>query len=778
MSVIENVRKRTTPVTESLVARKVAVHIAYFVSGLLISRGAVLGSMAPFGASFAAAVPFMYMPSSLLGTILGYLLLSPVSSFRYIAIVISIGAIRWVLAEIKKISESRIYPSVVAFTPVFATSLALTFTRSSEITELSSALVEALIAAAGAYFMSRTAALSESRRGLRGFSSQEIACLSMTGCILLLSFSTLRIGEVSVGRIIAVLVILLCAKYGFVSVGAIAGITTGSVYSLSDPDMIFLSGAYALSGLLGGLFAPMGKLAVALSVLMSNIILSLSCGDNALILAVLIETLTAGVIFMLLPKDLGNFFSAVFTDSRGELSEEAVKRNITMRLSHSAKALSNVSSCVNAVSKKLSRLYTSDSWWVYEKARDTTCSSCGLKVYCWEKEEALTKDDFNRLTPLLMHHSFVKEKDIEENFVKRCCKTGELSKSINDAYKEFRSLEAAKRRITQVRSVVAGQFAGLSEILEDLSEEFQDCESFDTAASERIINALSSLGLNVIDCAVRKTTGRGLNVELCLSVRGKTAISKARLTSEVSRACGRPFESPILSFEGDRARVSMCERPLYDVEIGTAQHCASNDDLCGDCMNYFNLGTGSFVSLLSDGMGTGGRAAVDSNMTVSIMTKLLKAGLSYDCSLSVVNSSLMIKSEEESLSTLDVTDFNLFTGRAELLKAGGCATYIKKNSKLYQKELPSLPLGILQEAKFTKESVSLSEDDMIVMISDGALTGGDNWLERMIASSKEISSEELSTLIVDEAVKRRKDDHDDDITAMVMKVVMNDRAAK
>ena len=131
-------------------------------------------------------------------------------------------------------------------------------------------------------------------------------------------------------------------------------------------------------------------------------------------------------------------------------------------------------------------------------------------------------------------------------------------------------------------------------------------------------------------------------------------------------ACGRPFESPEISFEGDRARISLCERPLYDLEIGCAQHCADNGGLCGDCLNYFNNGTGSCVALISDGMGTGGRAAVDSNMAVSIMTKLLRAGLSYDCSLSVVNSSLMIKSEDESLANLDVTDFNRFTGKAEL----------------------------------------------------------------------------------------------------------------
>ena len=63
---------------------------------------------------------------------------------------------------------------------------------------------------------------------------------------------------------------------------------------------------------------------------------------------------------------------------------------------------------------------------------------------------------------------------------------------------------------------------------------------------------------------------------------------------------------------------------------------------------------GRTISVISDGMGTGGRAAVDGNMAVGILTKLVKAGLSLDCSLNIVNSALIIKSDEESLLWMSV----------------------------------------------------------------------------------------------------------------------------
>ena len=732
-----------------------------------------MSHMSPFGASFCAAIPFSYLPAGVLGCALSYLFLSPVDSFRYIAVVISVGAIRWILSEIKKISLNRFFPSAVAFLPVFATGLALTFSPKSEVTEVFECFVEGLLAAVGAYFMSRAVTLSSSKRALNGFSQQELACIAMTGCILLLSFSSLTFGDVSVGRILAVLTVLIFARYGLVKGGSVAGIATGIVFALTDNSLLCLAGGYSLSGLIGGLMAPMGKAAVILTALVCNGMMSFASDESSITMTITIETLIASGIFLLIPREAGRFFTSVFSDDAVQLSNEAIRRNVTMRLSHCSKALGNVSTCVNSVSERLSRLYESNADRIYERAAEETCKNCGLRVYCWEKEKEMTGNDFHRLTPLLKENGFVKESDIEENFLKRCCKCSELAQSVNRSYKDYLSLEAARRRVTQVRSVVAGQFAGLSDILRDLSEEFEEVDSFDASASEKIIAAMSELGLVAVDCSCRQKSGCGMTVELELAINKKTAISKSQLAREVGKACGRYFSSPSLSFEGDRARITLCELPLYDLEIGSAQHVCNDGELCGDCLNYFNNGEGSTVAIISDGMGTGGRAAVDSNMAVSIMTKLCKAGLSYDCSLSVVNSSLMIKSEEESLATLDMLDFNLFTGRARLMKAGACTTFIKKNSGLMKKDLPSLPLGILNESKLIKEDVILSADDMIVMVSDGVMLGSAEWLEKLILTFREGSSEQLAATIVEEARKRRMNYHDDDITAIALRVIEN-----
>ena len=80
-------------------------------------------------------------------------------------------------------------------------------------------------------------------------------------------------------------------------------------------------------------------------------------------------------------------------------------------------------------------------------------------------------------------------------------------------------------------------------------------------------------------------------------------------------------------------------------------------------------------------MGTGGRAAVDGAMASGLMARLLKAGFGYNCSLKILNSSMLFKSTDESLATVDVACIDLLSGRTELLKAGAAPTVMLRGGK-------------------------------------------------------------------------------------------------
>lgn len=766
--------KRKTSDKRNDFVRNGAVNFIYLLCGLLVSRGTLLGTLAPFGASYAAAVPKKYLFSSLVGTAFGYILLKPTDSFRYIAVIVAIGALRWLMGDIEKVSKSRLFAPLAAFLPTLATGIALLFASTSTLSSFADCFIEAVLSGAAAYFISVSVQLADEKRGLSAYTRQETASLVMTGCVLILAFGSITFENISLGRIIAITAVLLCARYGGVNGGAVCGIATGAVFSIASRAQGFVCGGFAFGGLMAGMFAPVGKLGCAIAFLISNGIMSLAFGQNTQLAAVLIESLIGSVVFMILPKEVGNIISPVFSNEKNSSLGETLRKNIVMRLDFASKAIYNVRNDVNSVSDKLKDLYSPSFSVVCENVEKEVCNNCGLKTYCYEHRQGVTRDDFFRLEELLEAQGRISESDVEDAFVKNCCKKGEIARSMNLNYREYLSAIEAQRRVSDVRGVVAGQFSGVSDILSDLSDEFKNTMRCDLDSSERIISALSALGAIPVECICLVSDGGRMSVELELSSKGDSKLSKGTIMREVSKCCGRRFDLPTVTCEGDRIRAALCEMPVYDVEIGSDQHIANNGKLCGDCLDYFNDGFGKTYALVCDGMGTGGRAAVDGNMAVSVMGRLLRSGLSADSSLQIVNSALMVKSEDESLSTLDLTGVDLYTGKVTLKKAGAPATFVRKNGRVMVREMPSLPVGILNGVKFSSDTVNLSSGDMVVMVSDGVITGDEKWLEKLIRSWNEGSTQELARAVVDEAIKRRGDSPDDDITALAIRITDNE----
>lgn len=757
---------------ESSTGKNILMQGIYFLCGVLISRGAVFGQLSPFGAAYVASVPYRNLITSMLGTIFGYVVLDPENCFRYIAIVVAIGAIRFVANDIKNISKSTAFPSMVAFLPVFATGIALLFSDTSQLSSFALCTVEALISASGAFFLDRAICLCSSRRNLTSFTQQELSCIVMSGCILLLALGGLGIGEFSFGRALAVVVVLLCAKFGGVAGGTIGGISTGVVFSLSSLSLSFLCGGFGFGGLMAGLFSSTGKIGTAVAFLLSNIIMSFSSGDKDLIFALAVESVFGAGLFFMIPNAVGNVVSALFSPCDDVNSGIALKENVISRLNFSSKALKDVSSCVTRVSDKMREMNVDSFPDVYLNAKANVCSSCGMRVFCWEREKGVSEDDFNRLTENLKKNCHITVDDIDALFVKKCCRKSELSTAINRYYQSYLMSMESMRRIDTIRGGLAGQFGGLSDILKDMADEFSKTDVCDLDSSEKISYMLRQYNLIPILCNCRIMDSE-MTVEMELSDRSKGSIKKSVLRREVEKCCGRRFLDPVTTIAQDRVRVVLNERPLYETEVGSYQHIANNGRMCGDSIVCFNDDKGNFVSLISDGMGTGGRAAVDSMMTVNLMEKLVKSGLSFDCALGLTNSALMVKSQEESLATVDVSSINLFTGRTEFLKAGAPYTYVKKKGRVMRKEIPSIPAGILNEVYFTKEETTLSGEDMIVMLSDGAIMGDDKWLLSLIKSWNKGSCQELAEAVVEEAMRHNEGIKDDDITVLAVRLKDN-----
>lgn len=752
-------------------AKVVARQLVYFTVGLLCARGIVFGKYAPFGVAAVAACPYSTLWSVILGTVAGYLLPSTASvPVHYIAGVLAAAAIRWTLNDLMKLKTHPAFAPLTAFLPMLATGLAILFVNGSGTATAAMYLAESLLGGGMAYFMSRSFAVVESGKKAGELTPQEVACLALGIGVLLLSLSALTIGPVSIARVLAVIAILFAARYGGVSGGSVAGIAAGVVFSLSTSGLNYLSGAYALGGLMAGLFSPVGRLASVAAFILANGVASLQVGSQTAVLNGLYEVMAATVVYIALPSRLGLPLVGLFSRTDDNARADGLRRSVIMKLDYAAKALGSVTETVEDVSKKLSVVCAPDINGVYKKAIDTVCGNCGLKYYCWERNYNESMNAFNDLTEKLRSRGYIEREDFPAQFATHCSRMNSVVNSVNEIYHDFTIRDAAESRARQIRSMVTDQFMTTSNMLEDMASELELYERFDFTAAQRVNDVLRSAGILPIDISCRTDRFGRMSIEIIAAPAEGVRLNRAQLTAEISRACGRVFQQPCVSLVKGKFRMQMSEMPLYRAVTGCAQHSCGNAQLCGDSWECFSDGNGRQITMVCDGMGTGGRAAVDGAMASGIMSRMIKAGIGFDAALKIVNSALMVKSGDESLSTIDLAAVDLFSGSVEIMKAGAPISILRKNGRAVKVDAPSLPIGILNDTKFAKASETLEEGDLLVQLSDGALAAGDEWVCKVIETWNGQVPQELAEELVSQAISRRSDGHDDDITVLVLKL--------
>ncbi len=746
----------------------------YITFGLLSSRGTILGRYFPFGLSLIAASPESQTIYSLIGAIIGYIFqVNTSSSVRYISTAIAIAAIKWTLSELKYIKNHRLYIPLLTFIPTFFTGMALnSIVDGFDYSDVTISLIEATFASVSAYFFNKSFKAFYQKKSI--LNPKELVCILVSFSIILLSLSSVSIGTLSIGRIISVTVILLFSLCANISGGCIAGVSSGIILSFSSFGLLYTSSIYAFSGMMSGFFSYLGKIGVCVAFLLSHILISFQSGDISYLITGTYEILIGIIIFLSIPKSFINYIKEISFYSENKVQSNGLKNSVIQRLKLASESLLSVSNFVDKVSVKLSKIESPEIKDICKGAVYSTCNNCNLKTFCWEKEKSETSSSFSNITRLISYGKEINKNSFPEKLSKRCSKIEEIIAIIKENYKNYISKLEANNRMKEFRNIVSGQFDSMGYLLDDIAEEFQKVELFDQEKAFKIKERLKLFGINICNVTCKRNRQQRITIEIDTPAEYKNKfILNDTLLKELSSVCEKSLDEPSISNINNSCRIQISEKTIFQAKVSVNQHACNNGKLCGDNYLYFNDGSGNLIVIISDGMGTGGKAAVDGAMASELMSKLIKSGINFDSAIKIVNSALLVKSGDESLATLDVLSLNLFTGKAELMKAGAPATFIRKNHSIEKIDLSSLPIGILNEAMFLHDSIDLDNNDMILMLSDGVTDTGDKWVEEELREYDGKDIERFTKGIVNKTISKRKKTHDDDITAITIKLYKN-----
>ena len=760
--------------------------IMAIVAGLLISRVyldmtfGVVQVLAPFGLAYLIAITNYekkYILSSSLGVIVGYItLFNKVNNFSAYIIISTIVTI---ISMSKLNKKAR---NIASFITVFlglfiygvlvgSSDIILHFIGAISVT----ALVFPIY-----YVVSYTLKCIEEINTQHFFSIDEIVSIELFICLLIVGIGTLSINDISFRNIAAILFIVVLAFISDTNMGAGAGITMGIILGFATGNLMESIAIYGACGLVAGIFRESGKLFTALSFNIIFVIVTLYSGvfNNISF----IEALVGTGIFLLIPKKIynkisleinkdkkvGHFSEVRFAEIKDELTERL--RDFTEVLSIMGKSLNNlVGNDKLAIKNKGNALV--------ENLSDRTCRDCDMRYMCWKRELHQTYNAFSDLIRNYENNSGSFPHELE----KKCIKKYALVKNLEDIMNIYMVNETLKSRLGEGRKILSNHINNMSVTISEIVDEFGNELHLCTDVEKSIKKSLLKYGINFgsLICYNDKN-GRikiKMQMENCMGSQACIKTVLPIISETIGKNMSIGSEGCNINSKNNMCEIVIEEAPKYHINSHVAVATKEGEKFTGDSYSYGRTKDGNYITVISDGMGSGPEAGLESKVSVEIIEKFMEVGFDEKIAIDAVNAIMSIKfSEDEKFSTLDMNKIDLYTGNAKFMKVGAIESFIKRGNKVEVINSNTLPFGVLEEPDVDTVEKQVGNGDVIVSISDGILDVKNDgsfdttWLIEFLKSTKYRQPKDLSIAILEKAKELSGGKAKDDMTVVVSKV--------
>ena len=763
--------------------RDIVKFIGLFVCSFLISRVCLINNTAPFGISFVAATGRIkrlnYSLCSAFGAFVGYVtLVDRINNLWLYLFLIAAIVLYNLIAENKSIKEDSVFiGTIILIIEIIYTFIVHHY--SINVIIITTLLdVITIIPIFLLLIYSINSFKNINTRHI--YSSEETIAMAILLALMISGTWGVQVYGISFTNIIAIIITMVLAYINGSAVGASIGAAVGIICGMSTNSMIDYISLLALVGLATGIFKELGKIVSSLAAIIS-IILLLIYSKFQMDFS-MIEALISVGIFLLIPGKVYERFKKELNINK---KEEILKENYNFKIKEIYKEkLNDFSKILHNISKVLDDLADNDklamkqkSTRIVENLADRVCSSCNMYNICWKREFYLTHSAFQELLEQYDYGAVVLPDELERKCVKRTV----LIKNAEELMNNFIISEMWRQRLCEGREILSNQIENMGRSVEEISEEFNEEVSFNGELEELLIHNFNKNGVRYYDLMCFKTRENRIvikmEMESCGGSQGcvKDVLPILKRVIEKNMCVGD--EGCSINPNTNRCTVSFEETPKYHVVsyVGTA--AKNQEKIMGDSYTFNKLKDGSYMVMISDGMGSGPQAGKESNAVVELIEKFTLAGLSKSTSINTVNSIMNMKFEEdEKYSTVDLSTIDLYEGEVEFIKIGAAASFIKKKDQIEVINSKTLPIGVLDKPDIDVVKSNVENGDFIIMVSDGVIdyngdnTGKPQWIVEYLKEMKTTNPKELVENIIKKAKELSGGKVKDDMTAIVSRV--------
>ena len=760
--------------------------IMAMVAGLLISRVyldmtfGVVQVLAPFGLAYLIAITNYerkYILSSSLGVIVGYItLFNKVSNFSAYIIISTIVTI----ISMSKLNKKarNIASFITVFSGLFVYGVLVG--SSDIILHLIGAISVTALVFPIYYVVIYTLKCIEEINTQHFFSIDEIVSIELFICLLIVGIGTISINDISFRNIAAILFIIALAFISDTNMGAGAGITMGIILGFATGNLMESIAIYGACGLVAGIFRESGKLFTALSFNIIFIIVTLYSGvfNNISF----IEALVGTGIFLLIPKKIYNKISLEINKDKkvGHFSEvrfAEIKDELTERLKDFTEVLSIMGKSLNNLVGNDKLAIKNKGNALVENLSDRTCSDCDMRYMCWKRELHQTYNAFSDLIRNYENNSGAFPHELE----KKCIKKYALVKNLEDIMNIYMVNETLKSRLGEGRKILSNHINNMSVTISEIVDEFGNELHLCTDVEKSIKKSLLKYGINFgsLICYNDKNGRIKIKMQMENCMGSQTCIKTVLpiISETIGKNMSIGSEGCNINSKNNMCEIVIEEAPKYHINSHVAVATKEGEKFTGDSYSYGRTKDGNYITVISDGMGSGPEAGLESKVSVEIIEKFMEVGFDEKIAIDAVNAIMSIKfSEDEKFSTLDMNKIDLYTGNAKFMKVGAIESFIKRGNKVEVINSNTLPFGVLEEPDVDTVEKQVSNGDVIVSISDGILDVKNDgsfdttWLIEFLKNTKYRQPKDLSIAILEKAKELSGGKAKDDMTVVVSKV--------
>lgn len=704
----------------------------YMGLGLIMACARVLENGAPFGmAMVACSGAGISGVFALTGAALGYLVSGGIEwGIRYIAAAVLVYTIAFVFHELDIYKNPYFMPAAAALVMGFTGFLGSFSAAAGKIPLAAELFLEIALAFGGSYFF-REALNSRPCTTETAELRHNVSVMIMAACLLMAASRLLVFNTVSIGRVLALVLVMTSAMKGGLLTGAAVGTVLGLSMDVTHQGAPFYTMAYSFSGLLSGVFGKHGRVLFVLSFILSGALAVVCAWNTEVYISALFETFCASVLFMLLPSPLLMQLGLMLQYTERGSGEMGLRRFVAGRVKSLSEAYSQL---FDTVRRNIVEPYNDENIArIYDRAADQVCIQCKNKNRCWNAEYVDTLSAMNDATQAMIEHGSLDVNDLPEFFREKCENLPAFVTAVNAELRGLSYRRQLRSFLSENRSVAWGQYLDIADILGSVARELGSMGGAEPLTERRLLRYLRSLDMDADASVYRDGSGRmRVNIEcgrLAPLVRDEDYLEK--LSQVVGVRLCQPAE-----LSEDSSCLSLLEAEPLAVSVGIAALKKRGERVSGDKGTYFKTEAGVLCVILADGMGCGDDAAKDSAQVVAILEKFLRSGVDPAVAMKILNSVLLLRGGDSwGYATVDLMCVDLFSGETCFYKYGAAPSYVKSGRNIKRIKCETLAAGLTGGDGIAPDIVRmrLRPGSTAVIATDGVIPGSeDEWLKALL----------------------------------------------